>query len=87
MQKLLDWLLGRRAPDTGLSEGEIEGVLRALVKVTAPKPEPVAVLHTVTNVTPGLTVHLGNQRRLRFGESAQVSAEIANDLRAKGLVE
>lgn len=59
----------------------------------APKPAPVTPAEppvdapdtpvealqsfTVTNDVKGRTLHLGDGRRLAFGESAQVSAEIA----------
>lgn len=47
----------------------------------APEPAETPVeapqVHTVTNDVKGRTLHLGDGRKLAFGESAQVSAEVA----------
>lgn len=43
--------------------------------------------HVVTNILPGTTLHLGDGRRLAFGESAGVSEELAVFLRERGQVE
>jgi hypothetical protein len=47
------------------------------------KVEPVIV----TNCIKGLTVHLGDGRRLKFGETAEVSPALAEVLRAGGMCE
>jgi hypothetical protein len=42
---------------------------------------------TVTNCVKGLVVHLGDGRRLAYGESAEVTPETAAQLRAGGMCE
>lgn len=52
-----------------------------------PKIEATVTAGPVTNRTKGVTVHLGDGRRLSFGDSAVVGAEMAALLRSKGLCE
>lgn len=49
-------------------------------KEAAPEPR------TVTNRLPGVTVHLGDGRKLAFGESAEVSPELRMFLLERGQV-
>lgn len=45
------------------------------------------VSNIITNTRKGFTLHLGDGRSLAFGESAEVGAEQAADLRERGLAE
>ncbi len=38
----------------------------------------------VENIRPGTTLHLGDGRRLAFGEKAEVTSDIAEFLRKRG---
>lgn len=45
------------------------------------------VSNIITNTRKGFTLHLGDGRSLAFGESVEVGAEQAADLRERGLAE
>ena len=45
---------------------------------------PLAVEPVITNAVPGTVLHLGDGRKLRFGETAQVAADVAKFLRERG---
>lgn len=54
--------------------------------VHAPIEAVVAPVRTaVTNSQPGTTLHLGDGRKLAFGETAEVGEVLAADLIARGL--
>lgn len=48
------------------------------------EPEAPAASSEVENIIPGTELHLGDGRKLQFGESAPVSAALAVFLRGRG---
>lgn len=62
-----------------------KGVVDLLKEVLAEEPAPDPCL--IRNHRPGVTLHLGDGRKLAFGEQAEVSPELAALLRERGQAE
>lgn len=72
---------------------------KAYQPVYAPAPEPIgvpeavvgappaAVSNRITNCIKGSTLHIGDGRQIAFGESAEVSEDLAAFLRERGQAE
>lgn len=64
---------------------EVETVEVAEVEaVDEPAEAPVAGPNTITNIIKGTTLHLGDGRKIAFGESADVRPALAALLRGTG---
>jgi hypothetical protein len=76
----------KEAEENGKTRAGAIEAIEAAIADTDP-PEPVPDPRLVRNHRPGTTVHLGDGRKLAYGEAAEVEEWLADLLRERGQAE